>query len=280
MPRIQKVLNSSVVLVDDPVQGECIILDKGIGYGRKPGEEAVPTREARIFKPTQKGEMDKLIELLDSIDSSYLEATSLIVEYASAVLGAPLDEHVYVALTDHLHFATIRQQRGLILTNRIYWEIKSFYPREFRIGEYGLKVMKSVCGIELDAKEAANIAFHIINAEKGSDDQYHTGQATRMLEQILQIVNYSLVETPDENSMAYSRFLTHVQFFVQRVFDKSMLSDEDLELYQKTSSQYPDSMNVAEKVRQFLEKQYHQLIPDEETAYLAIHIHRLMKKKY
>ncbi len=280
MPRIEKVLNSSVILAQDPQKGECIILDKGIGYGRKPGEEVILSQEAKIFQPRQKGELDKLSELLESIDSTYLEAASLIIEYAKALLGETLDEHVYLALTDHLHFAAIRHEKGLILTNRIFWEIKSFYPREFRIGEYGLKVVKSVCGVELDPLEAANIAFHIINAEKKSKDDYNTGQATKMLDQILQIVSYSLSETPDENSLTYSRFLTHVQFFIQRFFNQTMLSDEDLGMYERVSKQYPDSFRVAEKIRQFLEQQYHQLIPDEETTYLAIHIHRLKQKRY
>ncbi len=280
MPRIQKVLNSSVVLAQDSKRGECIILDKGIGYGKKPGEEVTLSKEARVFKPTAQGELDKLGELLGSIDSSYLEAASLIVDYATALLGEPLDEHIYLALTDHIHFAVVRQKEGLILNNRMYWEIKSFYPREFRIGEYGLKVIKSVCGIELDAKEAANIAFHIINSEKNAKDSYDTGQATKMMEQILQIVTYSLKETPDEHSLTYSRFLTHVQFFIQRFFNNAMLTDEDLGMFEKLSKAYPDSMAIAEKVRQFLEQQYHQLIPDEETTYLAIHIHRLMMKRY
>lgn len=36
---IKKVLNSSVVLVNNAEGQEQILLQKGVGYGRKPGEE-------------------------------------------------------------------------------------------------------------------------------------------------------------------------------------------------------------------------------------------------
>ena len=144
MARIKKVLNSSVVIVEDGRQSEMILLQKGVGYGSKPGQEVEITPAGRIFRPEHK-ELEMLEELLEQTEPVYLEAASLIVEYAQAVLGVKLNPHVYLALTDHLHFAVERQKQNLNVVNRVFWEIKSFYPREFRVGEYGLKVVKSVC---------------------------------------------------------------------------------------------------------------------------------------
>ena len=37
MYQIKKVLNSSVVLVEDDTKAEFVLLGKGIGFGKKPG---------------------------------------------------------------------------------------------------------------------------------------------------------------------------------------------------------------------------------------------------
>ena len=73
MPVIKKVLNSSVVLVSDDERGEYIVLDKGIGYGKKPGTVISLTTESRIFVQ-KKSELKQLEQLLEQIPPEYLEA--------------------------------------------------------------------------------------------------------------------------------------------------------------------------------------------------------------
>lgn len=278
MARIKKVLNSSVVILEDGRQSEMILLQKGVGYGSKPGQEVEIMPTGRIFRPEHK-ELEMLEELLEQIEPVYLEAASLIVEYAQAVLGVKLNPHVYLALTDHLHFAVERQKQNLNVVNRVFWEIKSFYPREFRVGEYGLKVIKSVCKIVLPPEEAANIAFHIINAQSADNKNYDVGAAAKIEKQVLQIVLLNLSGPVDKDSIHYSRFMTHLQFFVQRLVSKSLLTDTDPDLYSGLCRRYPQAMVIASKVRTFLESNTHYLIPDEEVCYLGIHIQRLMTLK-
>ena len=53
---------------------------------------------------------------------------------AEQSLGVKLSAHIYLLLTDHLHFAVERQQKGLVVTNRIFWEIKHFLSQGVRGG--------------------------------------------------------------------------------------------------------------------------------------------------
>lgn len=46
---IKKVLNSSVVLVEDDAHQESILLGKGIGYGQKQGNVMPSVRKTRCF---------------------------------------------------------------------------------------------------------------------------------------------------------------------------------------------------------------------------------------
>ncbi len=109
---IQKVLNSSVVLVQDDSGEESILLGKGIGYGRKAGEPIERQPSDRVFLPLSNPDAQPMLELFSSIPASYLELTQDIVDDAEQSLGVKLSAHIYLLLTDHLHFAVERQQKG------------------------------------------------------------------------------------------------------------------------------------------------------------------------
>ena len=109
---IQKVLNSSVVLVQDDSGEESILLGKGIGYGRKAGEPIERQPSDRVFLPLSNPDAQPMLELFSSIPAVYLDLTQDIVDDAEQSLGVKLSAHIYLLLTDHLHFAVERQQKG------------------------------------------------------------------------------------------------------------------------------------------------------------------------
>ena len=45
------------------------------------------------------------------------------------------------------------------------WEIKQYYPSEFKVGVQSLSILRKMLGIELPVDEAAFIALHFITAE-------------------------------------------------------------------------------------------------------------------
>ena len=162
--RISKVLNSSVVLVQDDNGEESILLGKGIGYGRRPGQTIDRQPSDRVFIPLSNPDAQPMIELFSSIPPVYLELTQDIVADAEASLGVRLSPHIYLMLTDHLHFAVERQQLGITVTNRVLWELKHFYKREYDVGLRGLQRACQLLNVFLPEEEAGNIAFHIVNA--------------------------------------------------------------------------------------------------------------------
>ena len=105
MLRISKVLNISVVLVRDDNGEESILLGKGIGYGRKAGQEIDRQPSDRVFIPLSNPDAQPMLELFSSIPPVYLELTQEIVADAEETLGVKLSPHIYLMLTDHLHFA-------------------------------------------------------------------------------------------------------------------------------------------------------------------------------
>ncbi|MDY0914731.1 CAT RNA binding domain-containing protein [Rathayibacter festucae] len=166
MQTIKKVLNSSVVLVVDERGAERVLLGKGIGFGAKAGEVIEASAVDQVFVALDDADQRNLVELLAQIPPEFVELTRAVVADAEEQ-GLKLDPHVYLALTDHLHFAVERQRRGLAVANRLAWEMRSVYPVQYAVGERAVAAMRSRLGVDVPDDEAANVAFHLANAELG-----------------------------------------------------------------------------------------------------------------
>jgi len=166
MQIIKKVLNSSVVLVDDERGVERVLLGKGIGFGAKPGDVVDEGATDRVFVALDDADQRNLVELLAQIPGEFVELTREIVRDAVAS-GLDLDPHIYLTLTDHLHFAVERHRRGLVVVNRLAWELRTVYPDEYAVGSRGVDLLRERMRVAVPDEEAANIAFHLANAANG-----------------------------------------------------------------------------------------------------------------
>ena len=275
--QIRKVLNSSVVLVQDENGEESILLGKGIGYGRRPGETIDRQPSDRVFIPLSNPDAQPMIELFSSIPPVYLELTQDIVADAETSMGVTLSPHIYLMLTDHLHFAVERQKKGIVVTNRVFWEIKHFYRREFEVGLRGLRRTSALLGVDLPEEEAGNIAFHIVNARQDVGAGGDAMKAALLIGELTNIVTYRMHTSLNTESIHFSRFISHLQFFADRFFSGKLMDSEDDFLFRQMQSGYPEATDCAERIRTFLLRKYNVFLPNEETAYLALHIARLTK---
>ncbi|MFE5278828.1 PRD domain-containing protein, partial [Bacillus cereus] len=87
---------------------------------------------------------------------------------------------------------------------------------------------------------------------------------------------YTLNINIEEKNIHYTRFITHVRFFVERFFADNMLEDKDNVLFEQISSLYPHAMDGAFKIKEYIKQVYEKTVPNEELTYLAVHIHRLI----
>ncbi|MEI5988961.1 hypothetical protein A5881_000448 [Enterococcus termitis] len=275
MIMVKKVLNSSVVLVEKDGQ-EMIALGKGIGYGKKIDDVISDSLVDKIFLPIEAQKSSQFAELVDEIPIRFFEITKEIVAIAEQELSYQLNTSIYLTLSDHLHFAVERSEKGLNVSNRLYWEIKNYYPKEFHIGEVALKNMKINDQIFLPDEEASNIAFHLINAQSDNHEDQDGLKKAKLVGTIVNMVRYSLHQEIDTNSVHYSRFITHVRFFVDRFFTNGLLKEKEIELYRQMWALYPEAMEIATKVKNYIDQTYHTQIPENEIVYLGVHINRLM----
>ncbi|ALJ19445.1 PRD domain-containing protein [Microbacterium sp. No. 7] len=274
MQIIKKVLNSSVVLVVDERGAERVLLGKGIGFGAKAGEAVPDGVTDRVFVALDDAGQRDFVELMAQIPGEFVELARVIVAAATDA-GLALDPHVYLALTDHLHFAVERHRRGMRVVNRLAWELKTVYPTEYAVGLRAVALLRERFGADLPDDEAANVAFHLANAavDRPSTD---TARVVQLISSITTIVANAGGVDLTAGDLHARRFLTHLQFFAERLFSGGTLADRDDFLYRSMSESQPRAVTIAERVRTFIRTEHGLEISNEEVAYLALHIARAM----
>ncbi|WP_234123633.1 PRD domain-containing protein [Clostridium hydrogenum] len=273
--KIKKVLNSSVILAIDEYDKEFVCMGKGIGYGKKNGDIVENKVVDQIFMPVENIQIKEYLNLLDSIPPIYLDITQKIVLKAEHELDCKLNISIYFTLSDHLNFAVERAKKNINITNRVYWEIKNYYSEEFKIGLYALEILNELAGIKLPDEEAANIAFHLINAQAETNNSRDSMKYAKMIGGIVNLVRYSLGNNFKTEGIHYQRFITHVKFFTDRFFNDELLKDENDVMFEQIATLYPESMEIAFKIKDYVEKIYGKAIPKDELTYLAVHVNRL-----
>lgn len=276
MMLIKKSLNANAVIAVDLDEKEFILFGKGIGYGKKTGDKVDETVVNQTFIPLSNSEIKEYVSLLESIPPVILEITRSTVQHAEKVLKCALNVNVYFMLSDHLNFAIERQKNGILVQNRVFWEIKNYYTTEFEIGRYALKLIMQDLGIKLPDEEAANIAFHIINAQTDDSTKKDGMNYANLISGVVSIVRYSIGKQIDTHSTHYQRFITHLKFFSERFFSDSMLIEKNDTLFEQIAISYPEATEIAFMVKDYLTSVYEKHIPKEEITYLSVHINRLL----
>ena len=272
--KLVKTLNNNVAVARDDEGREFVVVGLGIGYTPK-GEDIPQDRIERTFASTE--QQSQLEQLVESIPQRYFDLASEIIEYAQTALGLKLSDSLYIALTDHLCYVHERAERGLLPKNSLIWEIKHYYPEEYRLGEKAVELLNDELACDLDGDEAASIALHIINAELEDGSLHQSMDSLRLMDQVMQIIRYQTHLAVSEDDFDVQRLVVHVRFFVQRVLGGTP-QDVPSPLYQMVRESYPEAYSVAERVRVFVEGKIGRQIGDEEITYLIIHIARLLNK--
>lgn len=271
---IKRVYNNNVVMVDD-AGTERIAVGKGIAFGRKRGDVVDSASFEKVFTLDDPTQLSRLERLIKGIPSEYLLIAEDIVAMLRRESDSVIDDSVLIALTDHISMALGREQAGIICDNPLLFEIKRFYGREFELALKAREIIRGHLGIEISEAEVGFIALHIVNATMKQRAD-HLMLSIKMINGILNTVSETFGLTYDEGSVQYERFLRHLQFFSQRVLDKSIAQSEDTFLFHLGKDQYPDALECTERIGAHIEQEYGCVVSDAEKGYLVYHIANLV----
>ncbi len=275
MLKIDRVYNNNVVQAYNDKGEEMIVMGRGLGFQKKSGDLLDSDCIEKTFVLQNDFQPVDFQEILKMVTPEELGVVNLIIHKAEEALDTTFELSLYVALGDHLHFVLERTRQGFPLQNPLSWEIRKFYPKEYQLGVEALTLVKEKLGQTLDISEASSIALHFVNAKKNNtigQDAYAIG---KIVTQILDIVRLHYGHEMDENDISYHRFVTHVQYFAQRVVSGLVQGKNDAFLFDQVRQNYPKAFSCTMKIKNYIHSAYEFDMSEDEQVYLTIHIQRL-----
>ncbi|SCB94524.1 transcriptional antiterminator, BglG family [Kosakonia oryzendophytica] len=271
--KVEKILSNNAVLLTNEKQ-EIVAIGRGIGFGKKPGDQVDESQIESQFVKKSAGLADVLAQLLAEIPPPHLAVTEQIIALAQQRLAITVQDTLFLALSDHINFALQRHSNGLTIKNFLLWDIKRFYAQEFAVGREALALIEDRLNITLPEDEAGFIALHLANA-KNNSDMHSTMQSATIIKDVLTILKYDLHITLNEESLDYQRFITHLKFFALRLLNRDTVTHGDDSIYQGITGMMPAAYACAMKVYDYVEKNYDCQLTTDEVMFLTIHINRL-----
>jgi len=276
---ILKIINNNVVSAYDENGKEIVVMGKGIGFQKKSGDKINRKLiEKKFYLPDEN--TSQFEELIKDIPFEHIHTASRIVAYIKAHLLKPLNKNIYITLTDHLNFAVERARLNINMENALLWEIKRFYPEEFKQGLEALRIIQEELKISLSEDEAGFFALHIVNAEMDGGMR-QTIRIPEIIKDIMNIIRYTFGAMPDETSFYYERFLTHLKFFLKRSMKESKYkyNEADDELNHMMRERFPEEYRCARRIHDYVKARLQYEMPEEELIYLTSHISRIISKE-
>ncbi|MFD1410801.1 PRD domain-containing protein [Lapidilactobacillus gannanensis] len=276
--KIKKVLNQNAVLVLDDDQ-EKVAIGKGIGFNKKRNDRIFRRQIERLFILEPEGQI-KLQDLLNQIDEKYLFAAEHIIDHAETVLMEHLNEHLLIALTDHLAFSASNIQNGIFIRNKLLREIEVLYDEEFAIAQWAVDYLNKSLGIPYSYDEAGYIAIHLHSGRNNQSTRSRSIREVTIVSDVIHLIEQELDIDIHSDAMAlnYSRLANHLRQLLQR-YHNQQYAVLDSEIVDLVKQKYPESYLIAKKIRVLLTKSYQMSTTTEELGYIAIHIERLRMAK-
>ncbi|MEE0800350.1 MAG: PRD domain-containing protein [Gemmiger sp.] len=278
--RIKKVINNNVLCVIDEKGSEMIVTGRGLGFGRKTGQFVDPGAVEKVYRMEDKAGQRRLRELVEQIPLEHLRLTEEMISEIRTAVHQPLNESLLITLADHISFAIQRKQQGIEFKNPLAGSILCYYPTEYQLGQRCLAMIRQRFGVELNPDEAAFIALHIVNAELNTDmsEMY---DITRLIDGVIQVVEYFYRDRGrfDRESLAFNRFVVHLRYFAQRLFQDKLMTDDgeenDAAFRALIARSCREHYKCAQCVAEYIRNTWHKTLSEEELVYLTIHLKRV-----
>ncbi len=276
--KLKQPFNNNVVLAVDNSGNEVIVMGKGVGFNKRKYDMIDEATIDKIYT-LNSSHANYSFKILDQIPGEYILATNSIIEAGERILDMKLSDALLITLADHINFAMERHNKDILMKNPLHWEVKKLYPREYAVGREALDIIFRFTKIKLPDFEASSIALHFVNAQYQQEQMSETMQITEITNRILGIISYHFQMKLDENSMNYSRFLTHLRYFILRQLNKENEAEpEPISLYDVIKVRYESSFECARKIAKHLQSEYGWHTTQDELTYLTLHLHRMTSR--
>ena len=273
--RITKILNhNSFMGIESKNDQECLIMGKGVAFGKKVGQIVSVTGDARVYSLKELTDRGEAKEIIKFVSPLCLELANEVLDQAEEEFGK-VDRSILFTMADHLDFAVRRIQNGEQISNPLTDDIRIMFYKEYKVAGCIRDLLKEKLGIRIDEHEIGYIALHV-HAAIVDENVSQAMEIARTVRECICMVEEETGKSIDVMSLSYNRLMNHVRYMVARAIhgEKLKMSLNDY-MYVK----FPGPYMTAEKICRKMEKSLKLPIPDIEIGYLAMHLERMMDRE-
>lgn len=277
MYRILNPMNNNVSLVRNSKGEELIVIGKGISFGKKKGDLISEDQVEKVFRMKTEESRENFMALLKDVPLDFITVTYEIIDNLSKKYQYPVQEYLYVTLTDHIYcsYQAIRQGR---YKDSNLPDISVKYPIAFQIAQEAFEIYRQKLTDNFPEDEIIRIAYHFINAE--GENEVEVVESIDKRKEILKSVeivlkSYKIQRTPENNNF-YDRFMIHLNYFLDYL-DRSRDDNQSLlDMEEHIKNTYPEAFEIGSKIYEVITQETGVDLYKSERVYLVLHIQRLL----
>lgn len=270
-------INNNVSVCLDSRGKEVVVFGKGVGFIKPPAEVPLFRIERTFYEISE-----KYISLLNEIPPEVIDFTARQMTLVQSRVSYEMNPNLVMILADHLAFAMERTRKGVYVSMPSIYELEVNYPVEVEIGRLFVNQMQKEFKIHLPKGEVQGIAMHFINArfgDSGREESSIEARYEQILECMTQIVEHTMGLQVRRDTFSYSRFASHVQYLLKRIFEHESIDSENIRMYQELRSEYTSVSDCVDQIGTYLESNWNAKLTEEEKLYLIMHINRVCVKE-
>lgn len=277
MYRIIQPLNNNVALVKSEPHKEAIVTGLGIAFQKKKGDIVSENKIEKVFQLRSEESKENFLSLLKGVPLDFITVTYGVIDSLTKKYHYPVQEYLYVTLTDHIYCSYKAIKKDNYLHNELP-DISNKYQTEYKMAAEALEIFRSSLLEEYPDDELGRIALHFINAKGVSATE--TTDKLKKEKDIVSLIESELrkngIRRTSQNSMFYDRFMTHLNYFLDYL-DRSLDNPKSLlDMEEQVKLAYPEAYTIGSAIYDIIARETGVELYRSERFYLVIHIQRLL----
>ena len=267
--KLVKHINNNFAVAEDSAGNTIIVQGKGIGYGQLP--RIIENFEG--IERTYYNINESFVDVINEIPANIITISGKIVDKIIDELIYELSSSVIFTLADHINFGIERLKKNISFDSPIINDVQFLYEEEYKIGLYALDLIKKELDIVFPKQEAAFIALHIISSKQtNTTSEINT---RLILFDIVEIIEKHYNLKINKDNFNYSRFSSHMDYFLKRIKNDEILQTSNERLYESVKNEYSEAYECVEKIGEYFNKKLNLVLSNEEKLYLILHVNKM-----
>lgn len=195
MFRIVQALNNNVALVKNEQDDQAVVMGLGIVFQKKKGDLITPSKGEKVFLLKTEESKENFLTLLKNIPLDILTVTYNMIDDLVAKYHFPVQEYLYVTLTDHVYSVYQKLLKGTYQESHLP-DISAAYVTEFQMAQEAVAILSQKLSVTFPEDELGRIAIHFINAKREGEvtPSFQISRTKHILELVKQELSRDNIE--------------------------------------------------------------------------------------